>query len=76
MDVEGVRRLKRLFHVANVHYNNWVCDPAAAPLPALAFEVLFVNKTLGAVDPAGSAVVPNPLDSPNNQDFPDCQATP
>ena len=71
--VETIRRLKRVFHIANVHYNNWVCDPAAAPFPSLAFEVLFVNKDLGVVDPGGHAVAPNPLDAPNNAKLPDCQ---
>ena len=72
--VETIRKLKRVFHVVNVHYNNWTCHPDTAPLPALAFEVLFVSKDLGVVDPAGTAVVPNPLDAPNNKDRPDCQA--
>lgn len=71
---ETIRKLKRVFHVVNVHYNNWSCHPDVAPLPALAYEVLFVNKDLGVVDPAGTAAVPNPLDAPNNKDRPDCQA--
>jgi hypothetical protein len=71
--VEVVQKLKRVFHVANIHYNNWVCDPAAAPFPSLAFEVLFVNRSLAAIDPAGEAQFPNPLDAPNNQKVADCQ---
>jgi hypothetical protein len=71
--VEAIRKLKRVFHVANVHYNNWSCHPDVAPLPALAFEILFVNKSLAVVDPNGAPVVPNPLDAPNNRERPDCQ---
>ena len=74
--VETIRRVKRLFHVANVHYNNYLCDPAAAPLPSLAFEILFVNKNLGVVDPTGTVVLPHALDSPNNPRLPDCQTPP
>jgi hypothetical protein len=74
--IETIRRLKRVFHVAHVHYNNWACDPAAAPFPSLAFEVLFVNKDLGVVDPAGPVILPHPLDAPNNAKLHDCQATP
>lgn len=71
--VDVIRKLKTMFHVVNVHYNNWTCHPDVAPLPAYAFEVLFVNKNLGVVDAAGTAVVPNPLDAPNNWQRPDCQ---
>jgi hypothetical protein len=71
--VEVVKKLKRVFHVANIHYNNWVCDSAAAPFPSLAFEVLFVNRNIAAVDPLGAPQLPNPLDAPNNQKLADCQ---
>jgi hypothetical protein len=71
--VEAMRKLTRHFYVVNVHYNNWACEPAVAPLMSKAFEVLFVNKSLGVVDPNGQALVPNPLDAPNNWMRPDCQ---
>ncbi len=71
--VEVIRKLKRVFHVVNVHYNNWTCHPDVAPLQALAFEVLFVNKSIGVVDPAGVPEVPNRLDARNNWERPDCQ---
>jgi hypothetical protein len=74
--VETIQKLKTVFHVVNVHYNNWTCHPDTAPLPALAYEILFVNKDLGVVDPSGTPVVPNPLDAPNNKDRPDCQKAP
>ncbi len=67
-----VRRLKQHFYVAHIHYNNWVCDARAKPFPSTAFEVLFVSKKLGVVDPAGRVSLPNPLDSPNNPKLPNC----
>ena len=72
--VETIRKLKRHFHVANLHYNNWSCTRDRAPFPATAFEILFVNKQLGVVDSDATAVVPNPLDAPNAPARPDCQA--
>jgi hypothetical protein len=71
---EVFRKLAGVFDVVNVHYNNWTCEPAAAPFKAKAFEVLFVNKKLGVVDPNAAMVSPNPLDAPNNWQRPDCQA--
>jgi len=67
------RKLSGVFHVVNVHYNNWTCEPAVAPFKAKAFEVLFVNKKIGVVDPNATMVSPNPLDAPNNWMRPDCQ---
>jgi hypothetical protein len=66
--------LARVFHVVNIHYNNWTCSPDVTPFQATAFEVLFVNKQIGVVDTGGAPVVPNPFDSPNNWMRPDCQA--
>ena len=71
---ETIQKLKRIFHVVNVHYNNWTCHPDVAPLPALAYEVLFVNKDLGVLDAGGAPLVPHPLDAPNNWERADCQA--
>lgn len=73
---ESIRKLKRIFHVVNVHYNNWVCDTSAAPFPSTAFEVLFVNRNIATVDPAGVPPIPNPLDFRNNFPEPDCQLPP
>ena len=50
--VDAIRKLKKTFHVVNVHYNNWTCHPEVAPA-AQAFEVLFVNKSIGVVEPNG-----------------------
>ncbi|MCA1584797.1 MAG: hypothetical protein LC791_08515 [Acidobacteria bacterium] len=67
-----VRRLKELFHVANVHFNNNTCAERVDPFPALVYEVLFVNRRLSMAGgpPAAS---PHPLDAPNKQSAPDCQ---
>jgi hypothetical protein len=71
--VDVMMKLRRTFHVINVHYNNWTCHPDTAPLPATTYEVLFVNKDVGVVDEAARAVFPNPLDAPNTTSRPDCQ---
>ena len=75
-----VRRLKRLFLVADLHFNNFTCDSRsgllsdADPFPARVYEVLFVNKRLASADPAKTPPLPNPLAAPNNPTVPDCQA--
>jgi hypothetical protein len=71
--VAAVRRLKQHFEVANVHFNNATCLDGMEPLPAWAYEVLFVNKRLAAVDRAGKAPGIHPQDSPNISFFSDCQ---
>jgi hypothetical protein len=71
--LEAIVKLKRLFHVAHLHWNNYSCLEDQAPFPAWAYEVLFVNKRIGVLDPAGAAVLPNPADAPNTLDRPDCQ---
>jgi hypothetical protein len=70
-----VEKLKKTFHIANVHFNNYACMWWTPPFPALAFEILFVNKRLGIVDTANPwAVHPHPLDAVNNPKKRDCQA--
>ena len=72
--VEGVRRLKRQFHLVNLHFNNYACRPETAPLPAFAFQVLWVNKRVGMLDPNGpSPAAKSPLNAPDNPRGPDCQ---
>lgn len=71
--VAAVGRLTRFFHVVNLHFNNYSCDPSLAPFPAGAYEVLFVSKRLGVVDESGTVTRPHPLDAPNKPDGPDCQ---
>jgi len=68
-----VQRLKRFFHVAHIHFNNASCVEGLDPFPSWAYEVLFVNKSLGVVDPSGTAGGQHPLDAPNNPVASDCQ---
>ncbi len=73
--VEVVRRLKRWFHVAHLHFNNYSCRPGLDPFPAWAYEVLFVNKRLTTVSSDAPPLRPTPVDTPNNPKAPDCQTT-
>jgi hypothetical protein len=69
-----VRRLKRLFHVVHLHYNNSRCSTQWKPFPTPVYEVLFVNKRIGVPDPGQPApVLPNALDAPNDTFRQDCQ---
>lgn len=73
--IATIKKLKRFFHVAHVHYNNFSCTPDIKPFPAWAYEVLFVNKRIAVVEhsrrkPAGLI---HPLDAPNKRGFNDCQ---
>lgn len=77
LNVDAIRKLKRMFHLANIHYNNYACDAKVAPFPAWAFQVLLVNKRIGVPAPAGTAVrLPNPLDQPDDPHRDDCQPQP
>jgi hypothetical protein len=71
--IEVVRKLKKHFHVAHLHFNNWSCRPNLEPFPAFAYEVLFVNKQIGVVEPGGKWPGLAPMDAPNNPKTPDCQ---
>lgn len=72
--VAVLRQLKQFFYVAHVHFNNYSCDSRLKPFPSWAYEVLFVNKKLGVIDPSGTAGGLLTLDAPNNPSKPDCQA--
>ena len=67
-----VQRLKRFFHVAHIHFNNHAAR-GADPFPTWAYEVLFVSKRLGVVDPSRTADGLHPLDAPNDPKRPHCQ---
>jgi hypothetical protein len=72
--VELIRRLKTRFYLVNLHFNNWTCTAETAPLPAVAFQVLWVNKRLGVFDSdASPSVAMSPLNAPDNPNGPDCQ---
>jgi hypothetical protein len=68
-----VRRLKEVFHIAHIHFNNFACVEGLDPFPTWAYEVLFVSKRLGVVDPSRTAGGLHPLDAPNNPSFAECQ---
>lgn len=68
-----VERLRRFFHVAHLHFNNHSCVDHLDPLPAWAYEVLFVNKRIARVDPSRNAGGLHPLDAPNDPSKADCQ---
>jgi hypothetical protein len=71
--VEVVRKLKRTFHVAHLHVNNYSCGDKWRPFPGWAYEALFVNKRLTRRLPGRVMQLPHPLDAPNNPNFEDCQ---
>jgi len=73
--LETVKRLKRQFYLVNIHFNNWACSPAFAPLPAPAFQTLWVNRRVGVLDPdAPVPAAPSPLNTPDNPAAPECGA--
>ena len=75
--LEVVRRLKRQFYLVNLHFNNFACAPADAPFPGWAYQVLWVNKRIGQLDPSGpSPALMSPLNAPDRPDHPDCQLKP
>jgi hypothetical protein len=74
--IDLVKKLKRKFHLVSVHFNNHVCHPSDhKPFPSYAFQVLFVNKRIGKLDPAGKPHVPGtPPHAPDAPNMTDCQA--
>jgi hypothetical protein len=71
-----IRKLKRTFHLAHLHFNNQSCGVRWHPLPAWAYQVLFVNKRIGVRDYSKpSPSLPHPLDAPDYGLGRDCQAT-
>jgi hypothetical protein len=73
--LETVKRLKRQFYLVNVHFNNWSCNRAFAPLPAQAFQVLWVNRRVGVINPDAPVPAPSsPLNAPDNPAKPECGA--
>jgi hypothetical protein len=72
--IDIIEKLKKTFHIVNVHFNNYACMWWSKPFPALAFEILMVNKRLGVLDTSNPwAAYPNPLDAPNKSSRKDCQ---
>ena len=61
-----VRKLKRQFYLVHLHYNNQACSQRYRPLPAWAYQVLFVNRRIGVPDSTRAApTLPNALDAPD-----------
>jgi hypothetical protein len=72
-----VRRLKTRFHLVNLHFNNYACAEDLAPMPSGAYQVLWVNKRIGVIDPdAPVPAPPSPLNAPDGPSLPDCQIAP
>ena len=72
--LEVIRKLKRNFYLVNLHFNNWSCTSKAAPLPAWAYQALWVNKRIGIVDSTAPVPAPlSPLNAPDSPTWPDCQ---
>jgi Methyltransferase FkbM domain len=68
-----VRRLKQVFEIGHIHFNNASCIEGLTPFPTWAYEVLFVSKRLALVDRSQKAGGLHPFDSPNNPSLADCQ---
>jgi hypothetical protein len=74
LHMQVIKKLKKLFYVVNLHYNNYACGPKVKPLRATAFEVLLVNKRLGELDASAPVPAPvSPLNAPDNPNIPECK---
>jgi hypothetical protein len=72
--LEVVRRLKESFYLVNLNFNNWACTAETDPLPASAYQVLWVNKRIAVLDPERpSPASRSPENAPDNPNGPDCQ---
>jgi hypothetical protein len=74
--ISVVLRLKKFFHVAHLHFNNYSCAKGLEPFPAQAYEVLFVSRRLATPAGSGAVTLPAPQDAPNNPAVADCQVVP
>ena len=71
--IDAVRKLKRTFYLANLHFNNYSCTTGMEPFPSWAYEVLLVSKRLGVPDRSGKRPDMSAVNAPNNPKVPDCQ---
>lgn len=71
--VEVLRKVKRIFYLVNVHFNNNGCSDWWAPSPARSYQVLLVNKRIGVLDRRGLSPAAKRLNAPDNPALPDCQ---
>lgn len=74
--IEVVLKLKKFFHVAHLHINNFSCLQGIQPFGGWAYEVTFVSKRLAQVDRGATVTLPTAIDTPNNPGAPDCQTVP
>jgi hypothetical protein len=71
--LDGLRKLKKHFHLVSVHFNNWRCSDDFAPFPNFAYQVLFVNKKVGIVgDPKPGKPALASVLAPDNPSTPEC----
>ena len=68
----AMRKLKQLFYVAHLHWNNYGCAADQNPFPSWAYEVLLVNKRIGVPDPSRTPALPHRLDAPNDANRAEC----
>jgi len=72
--VDLIKKLKKTFYIAHIHYNNHSCTKGLdEPFPSQTFQVLMVNKKIGILDEGEKPLLPNPLDEKDNLSLPDCQ---
>jgi hypothetical protein len=71
-----LQKLKKNFYLVNLHFNNFACNPEFAPIPGVAYQVLFVNKRIGILDESKGLPPPSPLNAPDNPNGPDCPPAP
>jgi hypothetical protein len=71
--IDLIKKLKKTFYIAHIHFNNHTCTKLHKPFPSWAFQVLMVNKKVGILDEGRKPVLPNPLDEKDNAELPDCQ---
>ncbi len=74
--LDVVLKLKKFFHVAHFHINNYSCQQGIQPFGGWAYEVTLVNKRLDQPVAGGKVSLPSALDTPNNPGAPDCQTVP
>jgi len=72
--IKVTQKLKKIFYLVNVHYNNCTCCDRIPPFPAWAYEVLFVNKRIGKPSKYQPVFQKyRPLNAPNDPVYEDCQ---
>jgi hypothetical protein len=72
--IDVIRKLKRTFHLVHLHFNNYACQLGIKPFPSSAYQVLWVNKRVGTLDPsARRRRLPLSIDAPDNPAVSDCQ---